>query len=86
MSTYDGYTEVRKKANLKYMSKFVTIKVFMLPEKRELVRAYAEAHGESLNSLINGLLDGLSPEIAAAGKAMRPSGQAPAEGSAGQEG
>lgn len=56
-STYRGYTEARKKANAKYISQFVEVKVRMEPDHRESVRAHAEAQGESLNGFINRAID-----------------------------
>ena len=37
-STYNGYTEARKKANEKYNAKFHEVKVRMLPERHEMVK------------------------------------------------
>ena len=54
---YNGFTEARARANKKYMEQFVEIKVRVSPERREAIRAHAEAQGESLNAFINRAID-----------------------------
>ena len=82
MSPYKGFTDSHRRANAKYLAKMAQIKVYMSPEKRDAVRAYAQAKGMSVNGLINALLDGADPSIAAVGKAaevsegMEPAGEA----------
>ena len=52
MSTYNGYTPARAKANAKYIAQFAEIKLRLPPELKDQVRAAAEAAGESLNEYI----------------------------------
>ena len=54
---YNGFTEARARANKKYMEQFVEMKVRVSPERREAIRAHAEAKGESLNAFINRAID-----------------------------
>ena len=54
---YNGFTEARARANKKYMEQFVEMKVRVSPERREAIRAHAEAQGESLNAFINRAID-----------------------------
>lgn len=56
-STYTGYTEARARANKKYMSSFVEVKVRMTPEKRSAIQTHAEGHGESATAFINRAID-----------------------------
>lgn len=46
-------TEAQKKAQRKYMEKFVIAKARMEPDKYELVKAHAEARDGSVNAFIN---------------------------------
>ena len=52
-SNYKGYTDARKKANAKYISQFVELKVRVEPERRDAIKAHADAAGESVNAYIN---------------------------------
>lgn len=52
MSTYNGYTPARAKANAKYIAQFAEIKLRMPPELKDQVRAAAEAAEQSLNEYI----------------------------------
>ena len=52
-STYDGYTEARKKANKKYMSKLVDIHLPVPPERRDLIKEQAGKQNESMSAFIN---------------------------------
>ena len=45
--------EALKKAQRKYMEKFVVARVRMEPDRYEVVKAHAEAHSESVNGFIN---------------------------------
>lgn len=57
-SKYDGYTEVRKQANLKYMAKFAYARVRMEPEKLDAIKEYLDGQvGMSISGWINGLID-----------------------------
>lgn len=55
--TYKGITEARKRANKKYNSKFVEIKVRVTPERRESIKAHAAKNGESATAFINRAID-----------------------------
>lgn len=57
MSSYNGFTPARAKANAKYIAQFAEVKVRMTPERRDAIKAYAEARGESLNAFINRAID-----------------------------
>ena len=52
-NTYRGFSEAQARAHKKYIAQFVETKIRMTPDRREEVRAHAEAHGESLNAFIN---------------------------------
>ena len=52
-STYKGFTEARAKANKKYMAKFTEIKIRMLPEERDVLKAHIERTGESANAFLH---------------------------------
>ena len=56
-STYKGFTEAQARANKKYMSQFVEIKVRMTPEKRTEVQQHAAQMGESATAFINRAID-----------------------------
>ena len=56
-STYRGYTKAHSDAHKKYMKDFVEIKVRMTPEKRQIVKDYAESTGESVTAFINRAID-----------------------------
>ena len=56
-SSYRGFTEAQARAHKKYIAQFVETKVRMTPERREKIRAHAEAQGESLNGFINRAID-----------------------------
>lgn len=45
--------ESLKKAQRKYMEKFVVARVRMEPDRYEVVKSHAEAHSESVNGFIN---------------------------------
>lgn len=45
-------TDAQKRAQKKYMEKFVEVKVRMSPEKRSEIQNHAASNGESVNSLI----------------------------------
>lgn len=50
-------TEAQKRAQKKYMEKFMVARVRMEREKYECVQAHAEAQGESVNGFINRAID-----------------------------
>lgn len=56
-SGYKGFTEARARANKKYMSNFVEIKVRVTPEKRTAIQAHAQTMGESATTFINRAID-----------------------------
>ena len=56
--TYYGYTEAKKKANAKYKSKFVEMRVRMTPERMQYVKDWLGENGAvSLSSWVNSLID-----------------------------
>lgn len=64
-------TEAQKRAQKKYMEKFVEIKVRVTPEKRTAIQEHAQSMGESATTFINRAIDhemerdgGTPPEIA----------------------
>lgn len=50
-------TDAQKRAQKKYMEKFVEIKVRMTKDKRTLVQSHAQAQGESATAFINRAID-----------------------------
>lgn len=50
-------TEAQKRAQKKYMSNFVEIKVRVTPEKREVIQEHARTMGESATMFINRAID-----------------------------
>ena len=56
-STYHGFTEARKRANQKYIDKFVEVKVRMTPERRVSIQEHAAAMGESTTAFVNRAID-----------------------------
>ena len=56
-SRYKGYDDKAKDAHDRYMAKFVEIKVRMTPEKRQIVKDYAESIGESVTTFVNRAID-----------------------------
>ena len=50
-------TEAQKRAQRKYMETVATIQVRTTAGRRELIKAHAEAQGESVNSFINRAID-----------------------------
>ena len=50
-------TEAQKRAQKKYMSNFVEIKVRVTPEKREAIQEHAKTMGESATTFINRAID-----------------------------
>lgn len=54
---YKGFTEARARANKKYMSQFVEIKVRVTPEKRTAIQEHAQAMKESATTFINKAID-----------------------------
>ena len=55
--SYKGLTEARRRANKKYNSRFVEIKVRVTPEKRSIIKDHAAAMGESATAFINRAID-----------------------------
>ena len=50
-------TEAQKRAQKKYMSNFVEIKVRVTPEKRAVIQEHARTMGESATTFINRAID-----------------------------
>ena len=50
-------TEAQKRAQKKYMSNFVEIKVRVTPEKRAAIQEHARTMGESATTFINRAID-----------------------------
>ena len=50
-------TEAQKRAQRKYMEKFVEVKVRMTPEKRSIIQEHARNMGESATEFINRAID-----------------------------
>lgn len=50
-------TEAQKRAQKKYMSSFVEIKVRMTPDRREVIQKHAQFTGESVTTFINRAID-----------------------------
>ena len=57
MAAYKGFTEAQAKAHKKYMEAVATIQSRTTADRRELIKAHAEAHGESVNAFINRAID-----------------------------
>jgi len=50
-------SEAQKRAQRKYMEKYVEIKVRMTPDKRSVVQDHARSRGESATEFINRAID-----------------------------
>lgn len=50
-------TEAQKRAQKNYMEKFVVVRARLKPQKYEVIKAHAEARGESMNAFINRAID-----------------------------
>ena len=50
-------TEAQKRAQKKYMSSFVEVKVRMTPDRRTVIQEHAQAMGESTTVFINRAID-----------------------------
>lgn len=50
-------SEAQKRAQRKYMEKYVEIKVRMTPDKRSIVQDHARSRGESATEFINRAID-----------------------------
>ncbi len=50
-------TEAQKRAQKKYMSSFVEVKVRMTPDRRATIQEHAQAMGESATVFINRAID-----------------------------
>ena len=50
-------SEAQKKAQRKYMEKFVEVKVRMTPEKRTIIQEHARSMDESATEFINRAID-----------------------------
>lgn len=57
MAAYKGFTEAQAKAHKKYMETVATIQIRTTADRRDLIKAHAEAQGESVNSFINRAID-----------------------------
>lgn len=56
--TYSGYTEARKAANARYEAETVERISLVMPKgKKAIIKAAAEAQGESVNAFINRAID-----------------------------
>lgn len=49
---HQGLSEARKRANKKYLDKFVEVKVRMTPDKRTELQAHAASMGESVTGFV----------------------------------
>lgn len=56
-STYKGLTESRKRANDKYLSTQDEVKIRMPKGKKDIIKAHADAQGQSVNGFINTAID-----------------------------
>ena len=45
-------TDARRKASNKYKAQFIELRLRVTPEERDKIKAYADAHGESVNGLL----------------------------------
>lgn len=50
-------SEAQKRAQRKYMEKYVEVKVRMTPEKRSIIQNHARCMGESATEFINRAID-----------------------------
>lgn len=50
-------SEAQKKASVKYLEKLDEIRIRMPKGKKELIKAHADAQGESVNAYINTAID-----------------------------
>lgn len=50
-------SEAQKRAQRKYMEKYVEVKVRMTPEKRSVIQDHARSMGESATEFINRAID-----------------------------
>lgn len=50
-------SEAQKRAQRKYMEKYVEVKVRMTPEKRSIIQDHARTMGESATEFINRAID-----------------------------
>lgn len=57
MAAYKGFTEAQAKAHKKYMETVATIQIRTTADRRALIKAHAEAQGESVNGFINRAID-----------------------------
>ena len=57
MAGYKGFTEAQAKAHKKYMENVATIQVRTSAERRDAIKAFADASGESVNAFINRAID-----------------------------
>ena len=56
-NTSTSLSEARKRANQKYIDKFVEVKVRMTPERRVSIQEHAAAMGESTTAFVNRAID-----------------------------
>lgn len=57
MAEHKPKTEAQKRAQQKYMERFVEVKVRMTSEKRSEIQAHAKSCGESATAFINRAID-----------------------------
>lgn len=50
-------TEAQKKAQKRYMESIATIQIRTTTERRDNIKLYAQAHGQSVNNFINEAID-----------------------------
>lgn len=50
-------TEAQKRAQKAYMNKFVRVEIRLTADKRDAIKAHAEARGESVNGFIKRAID-----------------------------
>lgn len=50
-------SEAQKRAQRKYMEKYVEVKVRMTPERRSIIQEYAKSMGQSATEFINAAID-----------------------------
>lgn len=50
-------SEAQKRAQRKYMEKYVEVKVRMTPERRSIIQEYAKSVGQSATEFINAAID-----------------------------
>ncbi len=57
MLAYKGFTKAQADAHKRYMEKIATIQIRTTEERRERIKAHAEAQGESVYAFVNRAID-----------------------------